>query len=254
LRRNLSEYDQSLYRYIDEYLYEYCRFYGLTAKDVLQIRERFAEQYQFNLANFVQSRKYPRQLDDQIWPINRIEYDVILILSFLLEKHRFHIASWLTQNISGNDILCIGVGPGVELGIVSEFLSNTSRTIVGYDLSVSDFVRSRFGTSVHQEYFVPDGRHFDAVVLIEILEHLADPQSMLFLASKSLDANGRLFLTTAIDVPQFDHQYNFVHGEIAEMLAINGLQVDSIIKIMHTLNFSPARPANELVIASVGRA
>jgi hypothetical protein len=251
LRRFLSEKEQTLYRYIDGYLDDYCQFYGLTPIDVKQVRVGFARQYQLDLANFVDSRKYPLQLQDQIWTGGRVEYDVVLILSFLLEKHRFRMASWLAGQLHEKDILCIGIGPGVELGIVSEFLAGNSRKVVGYDVTVSDFVRSRYGDSVRQEYYHAAEKRYEAIILIEILEHLVEPESLISLAAKSLSANGRMFLTTAIDIPQFDHLYNFAPGEIVGMLAKNDLQVASLVEVGHVLNISSVRPANELVIASV---
>lgn len=253
LRRYLSENDQALYRYIDGYLDEYCQFYGLTLNDVYHIREGFARQYQRDLANFAESRKYPSQAQGQIWAGDRIEYDIVLILSFLLEKHRFRMASWLTGQLHEKNVLCIGIGPGVELGILSEFLEVTDRQVVGYDLAISDFVRSRYGDSVRQEYFHSSTKKYEAVLLIEILEHLVNPEILISLVADSLSVHGRLFLTTAIDIPQFDHLYNFTPGEISGMLASNGLQVDSLVEISHVLNVSTVRPANELVIASVRR-
>lgn len=154
LRKSLSENEQQLYHYIDCYLDDYCRFYGLTPTDVTQVREGFARQYQIDLANFSKSRKYPRQLQGQIWSGSRIEYDIILILSLLLEKHRFRMASWLAEHLYEKDVLCIGIGPGVELGIVSEFLNGGDCKVVGYDLEVSDFARARYGELARQEYFL----------------------------------------------------------------------------------------------------
>ena len=250
LRRSLSKNEQVLYQYIDSYLDDYCRFYGLTPIDVNQFREGFARQYQKDLEIFSETRKYPSQLKGYIWSGSRIEYDVILILSMLLEKHRFRMASWLAGELYEKDVLCVGIGPGVELGIISEFLDGNSCKVVGYDVKVSDFVRARYGESVLQEYFVAGAKKYDVILLIEILEHLAVPENLISQTAKSLTPRGRLFLTTAIDIPQFDHLYNFVSGEIGGMLANNGLQVDSIVEVCHILNVSKVRAANELVIAS----
>jgi 2-polyprenyl-3-methyl-5-hydroxy-6-metoxy-1,4-benzoquinol methylase len=251
LRRSLSENEHALYCYIDGYLNDYCRFYGLAPKDIIQFREEFSRQYQIDLANFAENQKYPSQLDGQIWAGGRIEYDIILIISLLLEKHRFRMASWLAGHLHEKDVLCIGIGPGVELGIVSEFLGGNDTKVVGYDVKVSDFVLARYGELARQEYFYAGIRKYEAILLIEVLEHLAVPESLVSEAAKSLTAHGRLFLTTAIDIPQFDHFYNFVPGEIGCMLTNNGLQVDSIVEVGHILNFSTVRAANELVIASV---
>jgi 2-polyprenyl-3-methyl-5-hydroxy-6-metoxy-1,4-benzoquinol methylase len=92
---------------------------------------------------------------------------------------------------------------------------------------------------------------YDAILLIEVLEHLAKPQSLVSQAAKSLTEYGRMFLTTAIDIPQFDHLYNFIPGEIINMLGSNGLQVDSIVEVCHIVNLSKVYSANELVVASL---
>lgn len=251
LLKTLSENEKKLYRFIDAYLADYCRFYNLTPKDVKQFRDGFARHYLADLANFAESRKYPNQLEGQVWGGGRIEYDVILILSFLLEKHRFCIASWLVEHLHERDVLSIGIGPGVELGLVSEFIKGNGRMVVGYDVHVSDFVRARYGEFARQEYFFASETTYDAILMIEVLEHLAKPESLVSQAVTSLTEYGRMFLTTAIDIPQFDHLYNFSPGEITGMLDNNGLQVDSIVEVGHILNFSKVHPVNELVIASL---
>ena len=250
LRRSLSEKDKALYRYIDLYLEEYCKFYGLSLQYVQEVHEQFVRQYQFDLLNFSECQKYPLQLNGKKWEGGRIEYDIILILSFLLEKHRFRMASWVAEQLHEDDVLCIGIGPGVELGIISKLHKTSRRKVVGYDLTVSDFVRSRYGSSVRQEYFNTGAIRYQAIVLIEILEHLADPESLISLVADSLKPNGRLFLTTAINIPQFDHLYNFVPGEIVGILEKHGLTVTSLLKINHVLNISKVCSANELVIAT----
>ncbi len=249
LRKSLSTEDLLLYQYIDRYLEEYCHFYGLEPAEIIAMRDGFAQRYLKDLLNFEKYRSYPHQLERQDPKFDRITYDVVLILSFLIEKHRFRIAKWLVTNLDELAVLCVGIGPGVELGLATEFRGNSCRQVIGYDTSVSDFVKKRFGNAVHEECFTPDRKSYEAILLVEILEHLHDPENLIGLASKSLTKNGRVFLTTAIDMPQFDHLYNFTLREIVGMLEKYDLYVCSIEDVKHVLNISPVQSANELVIA-----
>lgn len=249
LRRSLTESELALYDYIDRYLRDYCKFCQLSAADVLAARERFTSRYQKDLLNYEAHGKYPYQLGIPPLGITRAEYDLVLILSFLIEKHRFRIASWLSGKIPGEDVLCVGVGPGVELGIIAEFQPSGARRILGYDVDVSEFVARRYASSVRRGYFSPDGMEYDDILLIEILEHLADPEDLLRSASRALKPHGRMILTTAIDIPQFDHLYNFVPGEIVSLLSRSDLDVEELIAVEHVLNIRKVSSANELVIA-----
>ena len=248
LRRTLSKRETELYLFIDNYLEEYCFFYGLPVEYVQRVHEKFVREYQCDLKNFSISRKYPSQTSDKRFELSRVDYDVILILSFLLEKHRFRIAAWLVEHLTEEDVLCIGIGPGIELGIISEFQQLGFRKYMGYDLSISDFVKSRYNGFVREEYFNVHKGRYNAILLIEILEHLTDPEKMIRMAADSLVSGGRLFLTTAIDMPQFDHLYNFVQGEIVEMLEKNCLTVASMMNVEHVLNINKVSSSNELII------
>ncbi|MFQ3676004.1 MAG: hypothetical protein SNJ64_05630 [Endomicrobiia bacterium] len=46
-------------------------------------------------------------------------------------------------------------------------------------------------------------------MLIEILEHLENPQKLLSDAIKSLSSTGFLHFTISVNIPQFDHIINF---------------------------------------------
>jgi 2-polyprenyl-3-methyl-5-hydroxy-6-metoxy-1,4-benzoquinol methylase len=250
LRRSLSEGETQLYEYIDQYLYDYCKFCRFSPIDVIQARGKFVSSYQQDLLGYEKYRKYPYQLEiPQTIKLTRVEYDVILILSFLIEKHRFRIASWLSGRAFEKSVLCVGVGPGVELGILKEFHGSATLQVLGFDLEVSEFVANRYGASVHQGHFSPDRKRYDAILLIEILEHLPNPESLIRSASQALKPGGQIVLTTAIDIPQFDHLYNFAPEEIIGLLSKSGLAVEELLKVEHVLNIRTVSSANELVVA-----
>ncbi|MEO1438388.1 MAG: hypothetical protein AAFV80_22805, partial [Bacteroidota bacterium] len=56
--------------------------------------------------------------------------------------------------------------------------------------------------------FTP-GVNFDHLYMIELLEHLSDPFSLLSEAMNTISDKGTISFTTAINIPQFDHLYNF---------------------------------------------
>lgn len=251
--RTLKKREIKLYSFIDKYLESYCLYYNLSTNYICEVHERFVRKYQQDLKNFSITKKYPFELDNDSFLLSRIDYDLILILSFLLEKHRFKIASWLNEFVVEDDILCIGIGPGVELGILIEHQNINLKNFVGYDLQISDFVRSKFGDNIMEEEFQPNNRKYKTVLLIEILEHLYDPEQMIRLVADCLSSTGSLFITTAINIPQFDHFYNFIPREIRKILERSGLVASSVEVIDHHYLVSNVCSSNELVMAEKAR-
>jgi len=248
MKRSLQDEDLKLYEYIDGYLESYCRFNDISIEDVLKIKDKFAQRYINDLKNFEQSGSYPYQIPIDNFVLSRTEYDVVLILSFLLEKHRFKIARWLvSQKFEGN-LLAVGIGPGVEFGIIKEFCGNEV-SLTGYDLELSDYVLNRYRGEVNKEFFSPGSEYFSMVLLVEILEHLSNPLELLKNAISVLDNNGSILLTTAVDMPQFDHLYNFSSGQIVEMLSDEGMAVEKFETVQHQINIGQIASSNELVVA-----
>ena len=56
----------------------------------------------------------------------RLEYDIILLLSYLIEKHRFEIIKSILARGYGK-ILFIGSGPSLELAIVKHYAKKIVR-------------------------------------------------------------------------------------------------------------------------------
>jgi 2-polyprenyl-3-methyl-5-hydroxy-6-metoxy-1,4-benzoquinol methylase len=103
--------------------------------------------------------------------------------------------------------LFIGCGPGIEI----ELVKGKTQSLTAYDLDIDPFL-SHAHPSVDfcNTFFDGSGdARYDTIYLIEILEHLSDPLALLESCKKVLAPNGRLHLTTATNLPQFDHRYNF---------------------------------------------
>ena len=139
--------------------------------------------------------------------LSRVEYDVVLLLSFLIEKHRFEIIKLFVKEKYKGKILIIGSGPSLELALLKFFL-NIKNKIEAYDTSFNSFVK-KFKKEYKKRKYVQNHKKYDVIVLIEFLEHLTKPYEFLFKLKKSLFRNGKVILTTAINIPQFDHLYNF---------------------------------------------
>ena len=88
---------------------------------------------------------------------------------------------------------------------------------------------------MREELYRPTpGRLHDAVYAIELLEHLDDPYAFLKDCRDSLAPGGRAIVTTATNVPQFDHRYNFVSDEEFERRAADlGLRLEHKRVIPH---------------------
>ena len=109
------------------------------------------------------------------------------------------------QNQSGR-ALFIGLGPGLELFLTQDRHSE----IDAYDVSINENLPNQFPRAAfHATYYTGQNpAYYDCIYLIEILEHLSDPFDLLHICAQSLRAGGQIMLTTATDIPQFDHLYN----------------------------------------------
>lgn len=248
IRRSLSEYDLRIYAYIDQYLKEYCEYNTLSIADVWNARKKFIQRYLKDLEVFEHTGHYPHVVEKKEFNLSRIEYDLVLISSFLLEKHRFEIARWLGQQDYNGTLVCVGVGPGVEIGIITECLGLEVK-VVGYDLDLSEFAIRRFPGVLHKKFFSSSEGIFDTILLLEVLEHVSDPRELLLQSAKALRSGGKILLTTAIDIPQFDHLYNFKAGEVISMIENYSMEVSDIKTIKHLMNISNVKSENEVVVA-----
>lgn len=231
-----------LYLKLDRYLEEYCTYAEISSECAAEMYFEFIRRYAQDLKRFSKEGCYPTQTERSATPISREEYDVFLIASCLLTPHRFRIMQLVHEQAkhvagSGKQALVIGVGSGIELLLINGYFDS----IMAYDLKVPHFARDRFkNVTFHEKHFaVREGQEFSAILMIELLEHLNQPVPLLRAAHKSLAVDGKILATTARNVPQFDHLFNFSDPDAFESAATKiGLEIDLKERIPHDYSLS----------------
>jgi SAM-dependent methyltransferase len=197
-----------LYSHVAGYLEKYAAFNHINADTAIDMYTRYITTYNKHCKLFVKTGNYPLAAGITDFTISREEYDLVLILSILFTPHRFRIMQLLQeQSQPAAAALYIGLGSGLEI----ELTRDRYTEIHAYDLSVNEFLFRQFpGIALNIELYQGQYKdHFDAIYMIELLEHLPDPYELLETCYVSLKKGGKILLTTATDIPQFDHLYNF---------------------------------------------
>lgn len=221
-----------LYRKIENYVTRYLLACGRSASDALAAYERFLRRYMEDVSHFVATGCYPTQAPDG--PIGRWEYDAALLLSVLVTEHRYRIMQLVAAHSdTAGRTAVVGVGAGLEV----ELLKPSGCELHGWDLSLSDAVaRLHEDVFLHEAPF-PEGAsgRFDRIFLIELLEHVSEPYELLAQCAQALRPGGRIVLTTATNIPQFDHVINFPadHAQFRERVEMLGLGIVSEEDIPH---------------------
>ncbi len=196
---------------------------------------KFIKSYNKDMKKFAETKKYPLEIDENRATPSRYEYDIILLFSCIFAAHRFRIMQLIDSNSNSIDnALFVGCGPGLEI----ELIKSKIKSIVAYDFSLDAFPQKQHPkVNFIEEYF--DGsdtsQKYDAIYLIELLEHLDKPYQLLENCKNVLDNNGKIFLTTATNIPQFDHLYNFEssHKEFDEKIKDLGYKITFVEDIPH---------------------
>ena len=89
--RKLNQKQRKIYNLIDKYLDEYAKFHKMNVKQILNCHKSFMKRYIKDLTEFEKSFKYPYQKKNHNPKIDRVTYDIALIMSCLLLSHRFEI-------------------------------------------------------------------------------------------------------------------------------------------------------------------
>jgi hypothetical protein len=202
-RFNMVVLDKLL-NYIDRYI----NYYQLSPDTLYDIYTGFMSSYINDVYNFQKTGKYPILGDAPVQTLPRIHYDVVLMFSTLFTGHRFRIMDILSSKSPvQNEALIVGSGSGLEIAMINERINR----IIAYDLFISDFCKENLSdVELHETYFTGCAdQKYESIYLIELLEHLEDPFDLLQVSANSLRQKGNILLTTATNIPQFDHLYNF---------------------------------------------
>lgn len=215
LIKYFDEYDLKIYEKIINHIDQYIEFYKLTNNQVYDYHMAFLKIFIEHQELFNKDRKYPYERDNTITIIPRIQYDISLLLSCLLTKHRFDIMKNLILSLKTNmgDVAIIGAGPGLEISLTKDLC----KSIVAYDIDISEFIQIKFPGIFKKELFkFSKDKKYNYIFAIELLEHLQEPIKLVEQIYQSLEPGGISCLTTAKNIPQFDHLYNFNDENIFE--------------------------------------
>lgn len=193
---------------------EYISKYISRVNDLATLQEKF------------DANPSPATLGDQGAVVDPDVYALSLLLSVVFTNHRFELMRELllflrdvAQRNWAGTLLSIGFGTGYELKMACQIL--TGWHIEAYDTDARMMARARqlldffsiskdifFGGYFSLHQCSDDSRgHYDAIVLSEVLEHLADPATALAVLRDCMRDDGRMFATMAINIAQEDHVF-----------------------------------------------
>ena len=156
-----------------------------------------------------------------------------LLLSHYLWIHHFQqikyfknffLESLVASHVS--NFAEVGVGTGIYSRLALESLSGVQG--VGFDISplslqfTQQHVNAygfgdRYSVLLQNILTAPPERKFQAVICVEVLEHLEDPVELLRGLKAMLAPGGKLFVTAALNAAHADHIY--LYREPAEVMA-----------------------------------
>ncbi len=238
-----------LYADVIDFLERYAQFNKLSTQDVVDAYTRYITLYNKHCKLFGKTGMYPIHAKAEVVEFSRIEYDLVLMMSVLFAPHRFEIMRALSAYAPKSDnSLFIGLGPGLEMHLTR----HKHQKLWAYDLSINPFLYTEFADAdIKTELYTGQQQDFfDSIYLIEILEHLDTPYHLLNVCYDSLKPGGQVILTTATDIPQFDHLYNFPdnHTEFENKLQQIGFSILHKQKIEHNYLLMQLKPSNHFYI------
>ncbi len=239
--------DRDLIAAVDGYIDDFCRLRGLSAEAFLQAHAGFVARYVNDMKRFRETGRYPLDLEPQLPPPPRAAYDAALLLSVLVSDHRFAIFRELLD-VPGplGDTAVVGAGPGLELRL----LAGRAASMDVFDLTIDEATvlchpHARF----HRTYFTAASGRYDTILAIELLEHVRDPYALLGECFEALRDRGRVVATTATNIPQFDHEYNFTdEAEFEARARAIGFGVEHRRALVHDATFLNIGARNDFYV------
>ena len=244
--KSLNFRQKKLHRKIADFLRIYCVYHKLNNQKILNLYFKFLKAYSRDCKKFSKTKKYPFVLNNRINKTNRISYELALIISCLLTDHRFKIMDQITKLKTLKKSLFIGVGTGLEIYILKNKLHN----FIAYDPKSSNFIFK----IIKKKYFKKRKYNFsinnlDTIFAIEFLEHLSNPYEFLENIFLSMKKGSRLICTTAKNIPQFDHLFNFKSQKSFESKVKKiGFRINFKKILLHTEEFQKINSDNVFYI------
>lgn len=146
---------------------------------------------------------------------------------------------------------------GCADGTLTKFMKDFSKTkkVIGFDIN-KDFIKYAKRKRPDIEFYVSDGRNLpvknnsaDIVTLIEVLEHLENPEEMIIEAKRILKNNGFLLIVVPNEDSKIfkflwfvwskffgkiwkdDHKFRFNENTLIKILEKNNFYILKIVKI-----------------------
>lgn len=204
----INFYNIRIHDILVNYINEYIKYEKLNCSDLFSTYENFLRQYSKDTKSFIKNNTYPFFQKGYSFNMSRKQYDVVLLLSTILTQHRYDIMVEIQKQLSlKSSALVIGSGVGIEL----EIIKNSYQHIDAYDVHIDQFcIEKHKSVNFHEEEFTgKQNKKYDDIYIIELLEHISNPFDLIKKAKESITENGRIIITLAVNIPQFDHIYNF---------------------------------------------
>lgn len=228
-------FEEQLMERIKAYTNTYLVSQSSQSSSPTEVYGQFMEAYHKDMINFAETGKYPLEIDAHRPMLDRYAYNIILLFSCLFTPHRFKIMQLIQDTAQqATNGLFIGCGPGLEFALVKSKIDH----LYAYDLKIDDFLTTTHPDIQFKEaYFDGKGDDlvYDSIYLIELLEHLDEPYLLLEQCRRVLSDSGKVYLTTATNIPQFDHLYNFepAHGDFEKRVINLGFKIELMEDIPH---------------------
>ena len=133
------------------FLESYAAFNGIGQEAAVASYMETIRHYVHDIRAFISTGKYPLEIDPKQWELGRIDYDLFLILTILVTRHRCAIMEEIMKTAAPGRPLVIGVGSGVELGFIQAPDGGDA-----YDLYVNPFARQAFPRwNFHEKWYHP---------------------------------------------------------------------------------------------------
>lgn len=243
-----NDINQDVLKKLKSYIDSYINYKNLNAEEVIENYDHYVKAYINDVNNFLKNSKYPIEINPVQREISRMEYDIFLIMSTVLTYHRYRIMENITNQGGGESAIFIGFGSGLEI----ELTKDKFKKIYAYDLIINDFCCHMHPEVNFRQSPFTDSENikYGNIYLIEFLEHIKNPYEFLQICINTLNPNGQIILTTATDVPQFDHLYNFEsdHNEFEKRIKNMGLNVIYKEDIPHKYLLSKLKAKNTFYI------
>lgn len=188
-----------------------------------------------------------------------------LLLTYVAWPNHYRLLNWYRDAYlrHGPYGSCLEIGPGHGYLALEQLQASEFNTLVARDLSphsvaytqnvlrVNGIDPSRYDVrqSNAQKGLDTDVPHFDRIVIAEVIEHVADPLSILQSLSNRSHKETLLFITTVVNIEAPDHIYLFrTLQEVRDLLSEAGMKVVDELDLPLNMNLILREPAYEVAM------